>query len=53
MRESALNHAVSGYFTQITGAQFPQLGCDGIFLHQGLLEADVAACDELSYLRSR
>lgn len=36
--EATLQHAVSGYFTQVTGAQLPQLGCDGIFLHQGFLE---------------
>ena len=38
MWESALQHTVSGYLTQITGAQLPQLGCDGILLHQCLLK---------------
>lgn len=38
MWEATLQHAVSGYFTQVTGAQLPQLGCNGILLHQGFLK---------------
>lgn len=50
MREAALHHAVSGYFTQVTGAELPQLGCDGVFLHQWLLEGETEAVDLITSL---
>lgn len=37
MGQAALQHAVPGNLTHVTGAEFEDLGGDGILLHQGLL----------------
>lgn len=35
--EAALQNTVPGDLAQITGAQLPELSCDGVFLHQSFL----------------
>ena len=37
IRQGALQNAASGDLTHVTGAEFEDLGCDGVLLHQGLL----------------
>ncbi len=36
-RQAALENTVSGNLTHVTGAELEHLGCNGIFLHKGLL----------------
>ncbi len=36
-RQAALENTVSGNLTHVTGAELEHLGCNGIFLHEGLL----------------
>lgn len=38
MRESTLQHAVPGDFTQVTGAQLPHLSRNCVFFHKGFLD---------------
>lgn len=38
MGQAALQDAVSGNFTHVTGAEVEDLGSNGILLHQGLLQ---------------
>lgn len=37
--QSTLQHTVPGYFTNVTGAELPQLSCYSILLHQWLLRS--------------
>jgi len=48
MRQTALKHTISGDLTHIACAQFPQLCCYGILLHQGLLKVQTTESHHLT-----